>query len=208
MSRPRFSIGSLMVVVLFCGVGAAALRSSSGLWAQVLFTLTLAMLGVAALGALYRRGARRASWAGFVLFGGGYLALCFGPWAAGEVRPHLATSALLSYARERIVPADPNANKVAVFVDGNSTWSANTQPTGWQTGVTVSSSNVVLSGGQAKGQIVARAPSTILFTKLLGAGGAEHFERIGHCLLALLLGVVGGLVARRFHAAGAAEVAT
>ena len=106
MSRPRFSIAGLMIVVLFCAVGAAALRSSSGLWADVLFTLTLAMLGVAILGLAYRRGARRASWAGFALFGGGYLLACFGPWFATEVRPHLATTPLLGYLRSRIGPAE------------------------------------------------------------------------------------------------------
>ena len=38
---PRFSISRLVAFVVVCGVGFAALRSPSALWASILFTLTL-----------------------------------------------------------------------------------------------------------------------------------------------------------------------
>jgi len=39
-----------------------------------------------------------------------------------------------------------------------------------------------------------------LFYRTLGTGDPEDFQRIGHCWLAPLLGMVGGGLARRFHA--------
>src|SRR5438270_8186539 len=104
MSRPRFSIAGLMFVVLLIAVGVAALRSASQLWAGMIFTLTLALLGVAVIGVIYRRGARRAFWLGATLFGGGYLIVSFGPWFATEVRPYLVTSALLDALDARMHP--------------------------------------------------------------------------------------------------------
>ena len=44
MRRIRFTIASLLVVVLFVAVGFAALRESSDLWASGIFTVTLAAL--------------------------------------------------------------------------------------------------------------------------------------------------------------------
>jgi hypothetical protein len=195
MSRPRFSIAGLMIVVLFCAAGAAALRSS-GLWAAVLFSLTLAMLGVAILGVAYRRGTRRAFWAGFALFGGGYLLACFGPWFATEVRPHLATTPLLGYLRSRIGPPEVRPGWL-------------TQVQGLELGIydpgwanVAAGDGLVFSGRGGVFRVASPATSQagVRWVSLLGAGGAEHFDRIGHCLLAMLLGAAGGLVARRFHA--------
>jgi len=66
MSRIRFSIASLLVVVLFVAVGFA-------------FTLTLAVLLTSILLAIHRTESRRAFWTGFALFGWTYLALSLVP---------------------------------------------------------------------------------------------------------------------------------
>jgi hypothetical protein len=96
--RFRTSIRGVMAVVLLFAVGVAALREADDLWASALFSLTLGILGVAALGAAFRRGRSRASYAGAAAFGWAYMALCFGPWATDAIRPHLATTRLLDYA--------------------------------------------------------------------------------------------------------------
>src|SRR4051812_43582759 len=101
--RPRISIAWGLAAIGFCGVAFAALRSPSYLWASLLFSATLLVLGVAALGATFSCGSRRAFWVGFLAFGSGYLALCYGPWAATVVRPQLATTHLLDYAARRLV---------------------------------------------------------------------------------------------------------
>ena len=54
MSRIRFNIASLLVVVLFVAVGFAALRESSEVWDSGVFTLTLAVLLVSILLAIHR----------------------------------------------------------------------------------------------------------------------------------------------------------
>jgi hypothetical protein len=73
-----------MAVVLFIGLGFAALRSASPLLASAVFTLTVAILSAAVLGAMARRGRARMIWAGFALFGWIYLGTTFGPWEAGN----------------------------------------------------------------------------------------------------------------------------
>ena len=65
MRRIRFTIASLLVVVLFVAVGFAALRESNDLWDSGLFTLTLAVLLVSILLAIHRTESRRAFWLGF-----------------------------------------------------------------------------------------------------------------------------------------------
>src|SRR3954452_9635550 len=84
MTRPRFSLAQSMAIVLLIGVGIAALQSASVLWASAVFTLTVAVLSAAILGAMARRGRTRITWAGFALFGWIYLGTTFGPWADGN----------------------------------------------------------------------------------------------------------------------------
>ena len=69
MRRFRFGIGILVILVLFLGVGFAALRESSDLWESGVFTLTLAALLTSILLAVHRTESRRAFWIGFALFG-------------------------------------------------------------------------------------------------------------------------------------------
>jgi hypothetical protein len=70
-----FSISGLMVIVLASAVGLAALRNPSATWAGAMLVLTCAILALAVVGAIDRRGAERAWWLGSSLFGWGYLAL-------------------------------------------------------------------------------------------------------------------------------------
>ena len=78
MRRFRFTIASLLVVVLLVAVGFAALRESNETWDSGLFTLTLGVLLVSILLGIHRTESRRAFWLGFALFGCGYLG---SPWS-------------------------------------------------------------------------------------------------------------------------------
>src|SRR4051812_16850665 len=97
----RFSIAGLMVVVLICGVGVAALVNASEMWAGVMTCATLLLLQVAILGAAFRREKKRAFWVGFAVFGWGYL-LFSQNWVPDAFR--LPTTRLLAMAHERMVP--------------------------------------------------------------------------------------------------------
>jgi hypothetical protein len=105
--RYRFSIASLMFLVLILAVGFAALRSGSELWSIAVFSMTLVALFIAILGAVYRPAPGRAGWLGFVIFGWGYLVLSFGPGFRAEIRPQLVTAPLLEWLRPRIAPIPP-----------------------------------------------------------------------------------------------------
>jgi len=78
VGRTRVSIAGLCGFVMLCGIGFAALRSPSDLWAAVVLNGTLAALALAALGALRLPEPRRASWMGFACFGWIYAALALG----------------------------------------------------------------------------------------------------------------------------------
>ncbi len=69
MRRFRITIGSLVWLVVFVGVAAAALREANDIWESGIFVFTLGFLLVAVLLSVHRSGERRAFWAGFALFG-------------------------------------------------------------------------------------------------------------------------------------------
>jgi hypothetical protein len=78
MRRIRVSVLGSMGLVLICALWFAGLRSYSKWWVSGLFTLSVVLVGLAALIAVVRDGRIRAAAAGFAIFGGGYLLLVFG----------------------------------------------------------------------------------------------------------------------------------
>jgi hypothetical protein len=97
----------MLLLVGILGVGMAAMRDGSELAARAAFSVMLAALAVALLGAIVLRGT--APWVGFALFGGGYATLTFLPVVKAEFQPLLLTTPLLDRLIERIhnVPPDP-----------------------------------------------------------------------------------------------------
>jgi hypothetical protein len=77
MRPPRFSIGSLLMLIAIVAVGMAALRYPSPLWASTIYTVAAVVLIAGVSNAILGRGARRAYWIGFALFGGAYFFLAF-----------------------------------------------------------------------------------------------------------------------------------
>ena len=98
MHNVRFSIGWLMAVVLVAAIDFAALRIANATWAGLLSLLTHGALGLSIFGICFRKGAERAWWIGFFVFGLGYLRLS--PW--GFVDPEkLPTFLLLEWLRTK-----------------------------------------------------------------------------------------------------------
>ena len=185
MSRIRFNIASLLVVVLILGVGFAALRESSDLWDSGVFTLTLTVLLVSILLAIHRRDARRAFWIGFALFGGGYLAAL--PGAVDRIPARDDQGAGL--------PGLQGARRTQRFFT--------IQFTGTGSGTPGNQVQAVAFSPQGN-RLATSSPGTVRLWdaatgRLLGgwAGTTENFVRIGHSLLALLTGWLGGLLSRR-----------
>jgi hypothetical protein len=185
MSRIRFSIASLLVVVLVLGVGFAALRESNEIWDCGLFTVTLCVLLVSILLAVHRREATRAFWIGFALFGTTYLVLSLIP----SIESRLATTKALTYLDSKVPGRTQTFFKVQFTstgsgAPGNQVQAVAFSPQGNQ--IATSSLGTVRLWDATTG-------------RLLGgwAGTTENFVRIGHSLLALIAGWLGGLLSRR-----------
>jgi hypothetical protein len=185
MSRIRFNIVSLLVVVLVLGVGFAALRESNDLWDSGLLTLTLGALLISILLAVHRTEARRAFWLGFALFGWGYLALSL----VQPIESRLATTKVLAYLDSKVPGRTQSFFKVQFTgtgsgARGNQVQAVAFSPDGRQ--LATSSLGTVKVWDAATGRLLG------------GWGGTtENFVRIGHSLIALLASWVAGLLSGR-----------
>jgi hypothetical protein len=178
---PRFTILGLMALILGAAVGVAALRNADDNWAGGMMLATALLIGVATLGAVYQSGRRRAGRVGFAVFAGGYFALAF----LGLSEPNLTrlpTTSLLRYVHEKVAPTPMY---LTATVAG-----------GPPTAATLTVSNSV----PIQLALVAK-PSTNRWQFLLpGAADYQAFSIVGHCLFALLAGLLGVFIARRYHA--------
>jgi hypothetical protein len=176
MTRLRFTLAQLMATVILIGLGFAALRSASLLWASAVFTLTVAVLSAAILGAMARRGRARMAWAGFALFGWIYLGTTFGPWETVNG-----------------VTAPPYVFRWGLDYWDSKLWSAgrvNTAPPGEEL---VSRFPMQGIGGGMSGGLPTGLPVAV---PIRSWPDAFQFRRIGHCLAAIMFGLVGMVLGR------------
>jgi hypothetical protein len=196
MRRFRFHLGTLVIVVLLFGVGLAALRESNETWDSSIFSITLALLSISILLVVHRTEKRQAFWLGFALFGWTYLGLTLVP----SIEPRLMTTKALALLHSKVPRSSvagltyadfDNDGKMDLFIVNNS------QP------------NVLaLNKGNGTWQDVraVAGPNTPWLTysspvaPLPGASGTtEHFVKIGHSLLAIVVALLGGQLSRYLH---------
>jgi hypothetical protein len=103
MRRFRFRLGTLVILVLFFGVGLAALRESNEIWDSSIFTVTLGVLLTSILLAIHRAEKRRAFWLGFALFGSAYSGLSLVP----SIESRLITTTALAYLDSKMARSIP-----------------------------------------------------------------------------------------------------
>jgi hypothetical protein len=219
----RISIRGLMAVVLVSGVGLAALRNASDLWAGIMLLAALAVLGVAILGVMCLREWPRFWWTGFAVFEGGYLLLAFGPWFASEIEPRLATTLLLGYVHSQVtgspVPRPEDArslleqraslvsriSRIKNLVRDNASPSV--------TAIERQLANLdqkiySVQGYYPVGSTAVEpppassstgAPISVWLRLVPGAANHDQFQRVGHSLFALLAGALGAIVSTRFY---------
>jgi hypothetical protein len=185
--RIRFSLRQLLGLVTFVAIACGGLVRPSPTSASAIFTLTLAVLLVAVLAAVGRKGSQRAFWIGFAIAGWGYLWLAHWPdderyftnrsWELQTNGP-LLTTKLLRLAHNALHPP----------------------PDGGFGGGGFFSIPVEQTGGPARAlglpfaQFSPPRPMPVDYEANLNA-----FMRIGHSLWALLFAYLGGLLTRYFY---------
>jgi hypothetical protein len=163
----RVTILGLMIVVLACGVGTAALNAATAVWDSIVFSATLLILTFSILLAVHGRGG---FWLGFALFGWVYLVASLIP----SVESRLLTTRAIVYLDARTANRQSLPVTVAFTNEGRPLL-------GWD-------EDTVRIWDTASGKPVLR-PS----------GSIANFRRIGHSLFALLAGLLGAFIARRFE---------
>jgi hypothetical protein len=129
MRRFRFSIGSMMVLIVVLGVAFAALHFPTPIWANVWFSLALAAVTFAILAAVYSRGEQRAFWVGFATCGWVYFVASMGPWFQAETGFQLVTTTILDLMAPTLVQKDYLLRK---YIGQFNPPSAPIPPTPWQ----------------------------------------------------------------------------
>ena len=182
MRRLRFPIAGVMLSILPIGIGLAALRDPSELWASALFTLTVLALLISILGTAARRGPARMAFLGFALFGASYLVLVFGPWHGtnpdGLRPPPLVTRPLLEWIRE--CNGGPGSNWDVVRLDES--WPGPVQQ---------------LTFGPADLTLVPPRSRPVPTWSLRIVVDVSPYKQIAHSMLALVAGALGAIAGRR-----------
>ena len=201
----RFSLATLMAVVAIVATACAALRFASELWASTMFTLALALLCVALLGALFSQASARSFWAGFALVGCLYLIMVFGPWCSMNVSPHLLTTKLVDWLHPKLQPSSPPGT--GVVAGQVKVWDATTgqqiHPLNGGTGPVLSlafSPDGKMLASQNCASCHNTAITAVGSKAAVVVASREDFQRVGHSLLASLVAFSGGMLARFFLA--------
>jgi hypothetical protein len=96
----RFSISTMMAVIVVSAVGLAAIRNCSAVWAGAMYSITFFTLICSLLGIVFGRNMRRTYWSGFAVLGWGYLFLLYVPWLYDKVGGFLLAPNLFAYLEE------------------------------------------------------------------------------------------------------------
>jgi hypothetical protein len=218
--RLNYSVFSLLAFLAFAALACAATLNANSLWAGITFNVAVGAMFWAAAGAICRRGEARGYWLCFLVFGGGYLMLAFGPWFYANVRPELVTAKLVTKLYDsvrRIEPDNPAGASVylsstgRVFVNNEE---VEPEEIPQKLGRT-SKKNVYVYEDDPAG--ITDPDYLLVRNQFWGAlsGGyvsvntanaasvsvprRNHFDRVCHSLWAILFALVGGLLAGWFR---------
>ena len=162
LKRFRFSIASLLILVLFVAVAVAALRASTDAWDISVFGLTLLMFLTSVLLAVHRTDLRRPYWLGFALFGWAYLVASLVP----TVEARLPTTKGLAFLDSMVTGRVRISQTVAFSPQGNTL-------------------HATLQGNVQLWDVATGKRLAVL------GGKTENFTRIGHSLLTFLMAFAG-----------------
>lgn len=192
MRVSRISIAGAMIAIIVIALGLAALVRPSEMAAHAAFSLAMASIGVAILGVVFGHRRCRAGWGGYLLFAGGYLAICFTPWFVDNVRPRLLTSSLIDYGyRDLLSYAPTHSGEVVWFPLGSGEF-INGRFTGELRNGSLTNSPT-MAWIERGGARVGFLPSS------LRAVPPATFSMLADSLVAILLGWFGSICAKSFE---------
>jgi hypothetical protein len=180
VKRIRFTIATLLVLVVFLGISFAALREATAIWDGAILSVTIGAMLVSILLSICCAGAKRAFWLGFALFGSTYLGLTVIP----SIEPRLLTTQALVFLDSKV----PGRPKPAV----GQTWG------GPSNGTPIIFQSLGSGGGFVPGsQVTFGPPNAAAGGAPIGwRGSTENFIKIAQSLLALFTAWSGGLLSR------------
>ena len=189
----RYSIRTLMALVVVSAVGLAALRGADETWAGMLLLAALAAVGAAVLGAAILRGRERAWCAGFAFFGGGYLALDLRPLAQRIVRAPAGddASAGVRLRTHASVPGADGSGDRVLEAAAAMNWPLKSCKSCESREVCDDPALVAIK------KALARADQQL--GVLNSATRYDDFRQVGHALFAPMAGLIGAVVAVWFH---------
>jgi hypothetical protein len=188
MKRIRFSIASLLVLVLFCAVAFAALRGADEAWDVGMFNVTVGVLLLSVLLSVHRSGRRRAYWLGFAIFGGVYLGASLVP----SIEAHLATTKALAYLDSKMTR--PRTDEAALWLGVRASWKVRAVAVEALARDVTDSPHV--GTGPSKVPVLSEIPGLGRLFVADPVGTTEHFVGVGHSLSALVLAFLGGGLSR------------
>lgn len=184
----RISLAGLMASVVYLGFAIAAVSRPTQPWVEAWMTTIWAVLAVVTLKAIYSRPrAPRAFWGGFAIVGGGFMGLNTFP----AHPPHLVTRGPIERFY-RALSYDPESSEGCVWVlygydqEFHEARLEKSLPGDPKGRYRVSFNNPI-----SPGQILGMLPSASLRPISL-----DDYQQLCHTILAPLLGLAGGLVAR------------
>ena len=180
----RTSIAGLLVLILFCAIAMAALRSASAAWSLAMVAIASGLIGLAILQAVLRRGPRRSFGAGYAVMALAYLGMSLG------LDLRLPTTSLLYRLQRAICPAREESVNLPRnrFDQAYSEWSA---------------LHPEIKGPGMK--MTPDDPSSVTIIWVVRT--REPFVRIGHCLFSVIFGLLGGFFAQMVPAGQEMEAA-
>jgi hypothetical protein len=190
----RFTILSLMGVVVVLAVGIAALRQADDDWAGGMLLATPFILCIALVGGLCGTDAFRSRRLGFAAFGWAYFALVFLGLSEGNLA-RLPTSRLLQYIHQQVVGTiRMNVTYITTTIVGSGNVPATLNLTsGPATGGGSGQATLVRPVTLAQ-NVSSSTPRNRWKVILPGAANSEAFQSVGHRLLALIAGLLGAFV--------------
>jgi hypothetical protein len=181
-SRPRFTIGRILFVIGFAGLALAALRGADEVWDSGAFAAALVLFLAGALLAVHREGRNRSYWSGFVLCGTTALVVSLIP----PIEARLPTTKALTWLDSKV----PGRNQAPIPAQ-TVLWSRLQSSAPGARTLTFSPDGSLLTDN-VTGSSPSQAFTTLRFLSNTTTGTTERFVSIGHTIIALVFGMIGG----------------